>query len=228
MTSDAELLESNALRNLRLASEERGFKFHIHPSLDLIPSFLAGYRPDAIAIGPDGRGIVIEVKRHRNRETDRNLAALAKRVATQKGWEFRAIYTNPATEAPAYIAKPTSEQVDATLKEIEALVEAAHYAPALIAGWAVLESLARLASADHESGHSGSFSPVQAIQTLAGEGYLENEAAQALREMAKLRNAVVHGDLSVQVSAEQVTILLKQLRALASDINSVMSEQNTE
>jgi hypothetical protein len=43
--------------------------------------------------------------------------------------------------------------------------------------------------------------------------------------MAKLRNAVVHGDLSVQVPVEQVEYLLQQLRLIASDVLSVTSGQ---
>ena len=39
--------------------------------------------------------------------------------------------------------------------------------------------------------------------------------------MVKLRNAVVHGDFTVDVSAEQIEDLLKQLEAIASDIESM-------
>jgi len=57
---------------------------------------------------------------------------------------------------------------------------------------------------------------MQAVQRLAEEGYLEHEAANHLREMVKLRNAVVHGDLSVNVSARQVENLLKELQAIGN------------
>jgi uncharacterized protein YutE (UPF0331/DUF86 family) len=81
-----------------------------------------------------------------------------------------------------------------------------------------VESLARLASANSGATQLGSLSPVQAIQVLAEEGYLEKDVAQRLREMVHLRNAVVHGDLSVQVPPGQVEYLLEQLEAIASDI----------
>jgi uncharacterized protein YutE (UPF0331/DUF86 family) len=55
---------------------------------------------------------------------------------------------------------------------------------------------------------------------------LENKAATQLRDMAKVRNAVVHGDLSIDVPAEQVEGLLNQLREIAANIISVASEQN--
>lgn len=89
-----------------------------------------------------------------------------------------------------------------------------------------MESLARLTSTQGEGGRPRGLSPIQAIQTLTEEGYLENDTADRLREMAKLRNAVVHGDFSVDVPAEQVEGLLRQLQAIASDIMSVMPKQS--
>jgi hypothetical protein len=119
------------------------------------------------------------------------------------------------------ISKPTPEQLRATFGEIGALMKGGHPAAAFVTAWASLESLARLASANSEARTSMGFSPIQAIQTLAEEGYVENEAADRLRGMAYLRNAVVHGDLSVEVPVEQVEWLLKQLQAIASDVMSV-------
>jgi len=45
-----------------------------------------------------------------------------------------------------------------------------------------------------------------------------------VREMVKLRNAVIHGDFSAEVPAEQIEDLLTQVQAIASDIMSVMPE----
>jgi uncharacterized protein YutE (UPF0331/DUF86 family) len=100
--------------------------------------------------------------------------------------------------------------------------------PALILGWAVLEALARLASTHDGSGHFGPLSPVQAVQILAEEGYLENDAAADLRRMTSLRNAVVHGDLSANVSSEQTAALIARLRVIAADVIWVEREQATE
>jgi len=96
---------------------------------------------------------------------------------------------------------------------------------ALILGWAVLEALARLASTHDGTGHLGPLSPVQAVQLLAEEGYLENDAAADLRRMTSLRNAVVHGDLSADVSAEQAAALIERLHMIAADVIRVEREQ---
>jgi uncharacterized protein YutE (UPF0331/DUF86 family) len=223
MMSESQLWESNILRNLQQMSESRGLKFYVNPPHEVVPAFLGDFRPDAIAVGPDG-GIIIEVKHRRSPASEQQLAAIAKRVSDQKGWEFRAIYLSLPMDGTQPIAKPTPEQIQARLAEIEALTKTGHPAAALVTAWAVLESLARLATANSQVRTLKGFSPLQPIQTLAEEGYIENDAADCLREMAKLRNAVVHGDFSVDVPAEQVDGLLKQLQGIASDIMSATQE----
>lgn len=225
MMSEMQLRESNALRDLQQVSEAHGLKFYIKPPREILPAFLGDFQPDAIALGPEG-GLIIEVKLRGSPASEKQLATIAKKVSDQKGWEFRAIYLNsPMDEAPP-IATPTPVQVQAALEEIEALMKSGHLAAAFVTAWAALESLARLASANGGVGGQKGFSSIQAIQTLAEAGYLENEAATQLRDMAKLRNAVVHGDLSIDVPAEQVEGLLNQLREIAANIMSVASEQN--
>jgi hypothetical protein len=225
MMSEAQLWESNVLRNLQQVSEARGLKFYVNPPREIVPEFLGDFQPDAMALGPDG-GIIIEVKNRRNPASEKQLAAIARRVSGQKGWEFRAIYLNPPMDETPPIAKPTPEQLQTTFGEIEALTKGGHPAAALVTAWAALESLARLASANGEARRPGDFSPIQAIQMLAEDGYIEHETADRLREMAKLRNAVVHGDFSVDVPVEQSEGLLKELRVIASNIMGVGSEQD--
>jgi hypothetical protein len=220
-------LESEALRTLQKLSEARGLKFYINPPREIIPDLLGDFQPDAIAVGPEG-GIIIEVKSRGSPGSENQLAAIAKRVSEQKGWEFRAIYLNPPLDEMAPIQKPTPEQLQSTFEEIEALTSAGHGAAASTRAWAALESLARLASPKSEVRSTSALPPMQAIQTLAEEGYVEKEDADRLREMVKLRNAVVHGDFSVEVPAEQINTLLRQLRLIASDIIGVISQRSSQ
>lgn len=75
--------------------------------------------------------------------------------------------------------------------------------------------------------------PIQAVQALAAEGYaaegyIENEDAQRLRDMARLRSAVVHGDFSSVVTADQVRFLVEQLEAMKSNIMTVAADESAE
>jgi len=210
---------SDALRNLQRVSEARGLTFYFNPPREVVPDFLGNFRPDAIARGPEG-GIIFEVKSRRSMGAERQLAEIAKKVSGQKGWEFRAIYLNESTEPAPTITKPTPQQLKAAFDEVEALLAGGHRAAAFTAAWAVLEALARLASADDETRAAKPFSPLQAVQALAEEGYIENDVADRFRSLVKMRNAVSHGDLSIEVPAEQVQDLLRELKAVASAIEA--------
>jgi uncharacterized protein YutE (UPF0331/DUF86 family) len=219
MTSERNAWEINVLRNLEKGFEARGMKFYINPPREVVPEFLGDFRPDAIAQGPEG-GVVIEVKDRRSPKSDRQVAEIAKRVSSQKGWEFRAFYVNPPVDAMPSIAKPTTQQLRAAFEEVEALTKGGHHTAAFLAAWAALESLARLTEVGGEASVQRGFSPLQAIQMLAEEGYLENGDADNLRKMVNLRNAVAHGDLSARVSKLQLEHLLTQLRAIAANLQA--------
>jgi len=213
------LRESNALRDLQRASEAQALTFYVHPPRKIVPDFLGNYQPDAIARGSDG-GIIIEVKHRRSRQDEMQLAEVSRRFSRQKGWEFRVIYLSPSADKTLPIRKPTWPQLYAALGESESLAAGGHYAAALVSAWAALEALARLGANGSRAGPS-SASPLQAVQALAEEGFVENEVADRLRGLARLRDAVVHGDLSVDVPADQVEALARDLRTIASEVEAV-------
>lgn len=157
----------------------------------------------------------------------RQLAEIARRVSAQKGWEFRAIYLNPSIDEAPAIAEPTPGQLQAAFGEVEALTDSGHRIAAFSIAWAALESIARLANVMGGSKATGG--SLQAIQTLAEAGYVANESAEYLRKTVKLRNAIVHGDLGVDISKGQVEALLKRLRAIAAKVEtSHVRERNPE
>ena len=224
MMSEAQLLASNALRSLRQTSEARGLTFYVHPPREIVPEFLGDFQPDALALGADG-GIVIEVKNRQDPVSAQKLATIAKRVSNQRGWEFRAIYLPSSSDEFPSIAQPTPEQLQIQFDEIAALTNGGHLRAALVAAWTTLEALARLVLPTSEAGNARGIPAVQAIQILAQEGYIEHETADRLRALARLRNAVVHGDFSVEVRSDQIEALLSNIRSVAAEIMMVKSEQ---
>jgi uncharacterized coiled-coil protein SlyX len=225
MIPESQASEMGVLRNLRGIYERRGMQFYINPAPDVVPGFLGGYRPDAIAIGPDGQGVVVEIKSYRTRTTQSQFDELKKRVSSEDGWRLEVIYTNPEADETDVVAKPTAEQIESRLNEVVKLEQAGYHEPAFLLAWAVLESLARLATPPGSTAQVISLGAVQVVQKLAELGYLENEVASELRALAKVRNAVVHGDFSVNVSAAQVKTFLERLKALRSEIAHSTSTQ---
>lgn len=217
---EASFWASNVLRNIKLSAEARGMTFLIDPPRNVIPAFLGDYRPDAIALGPDG-GIVFEVKRGPEAGANRQLAEISERVSREKGWEFRAIYLTPPADRLPEIPVPTWHQLQRALREVEVLATGGHPRAALLAGWSVLEALAHLARAHSGSAAPKSLSPLQAVQALAEEGYVEADVGARLRALVATRNAVAHGNLAVEVSQDQAESLLQDVRSIFSAIETV-------
>jgi uncharacterized protein YutE (UPF0331/DUF86 family) len=130
------------------------------------------------------------------------------------------VHVNPVQDEPGRIERPTRQQVQAALGEVEALIESGHRTAAFALAWAVLEALARLAGSGGAEKTERAFAPMQAVQMLAEQGYIESDAAARLRGMVKLRHAVIHGDLSAEVSTEQVNGMLDDLRQAASGMEA--------
>ncbi len=222
--SEEALWKSGVLSSMQRVSEARGLTFYVDPPREVIPDFLGNYQPDAMARGPEG-GMIIEVKRLSNNTAEKRYAEIYQKVSRQKGWAFYLIHLDPAADWTLPDVKPTWPQLQAAFKEVEALATGGHRAAALVGAWAALEALARLARTEGGTGTSGA-SALQAVQALAEEGFVENEAADRLSTSAALRDAVVHGDFSVDVSADQVQALVQDVRMIASDIEATLQSLN--
>ncbi|RVU14771.1 hypothetical protein [Methylobacterium oryzihabitans] len=203
---------------LRRDVGKRGWTFHVQPSSEVIPEFLKGYQPDALGIGPDG-GIVIKI-RVRGRETQaESLADLAKLVESQNGWELRVFYVSPPAEVAPGLPAPTSGELASGLAEARVLLDGVHERAALVMAWSLLEAMARLVSPTEEKARARPLSPVQAVQTLAEMGYLEEADARRLRDLTRLRNAVVHGGLGTIVPAHDVARLIHDLEGITHSLD---------
>lgn len=225
--SEGDSWASNVLKNMRLSAEARGMTFFVDPPRDIVPAFLGDFQPDAIALGPDG-GIVFEIKAEQNAGTNRQrLAEISERVSREKGWEFRAIYLTPPSDRVLDIPVPSLHQLRLILGRVEMLAEAGHRMGALLVGWSVLEALAHFARARDGNASSMPRSSTQAVQALAEEGYADNEVARRLRSFAEMRNAVAHGDISLEPTQEQVGELLSDLRTILSAIEAVEASAGT-
>lgn len=203
---------------LQKDAEKRGWKFYIQPSPQVIPEFLKGYRPDALGVGPDG-GVVIEIKARRHDAQRESLSKVANLVEAQKGWEFRAFYVSPPVEVRPDLSVPTVSELASGIAEARVLLESGHERAALVIAWSLLEAIARLVTPQGERTRARPLSPVQAVQTLAEMGYLEEVDARRLRELTNLRNAVVHGGLRTVVPANDVARLIHDLEEITHNLD---------
>ncbi|MBV8745445.1 MAG: hypothetical protein JO134_10440, partial [Xanthobacteraceae bacterium] len=89
-----EASEQAVLESLVPQLEAEGFDVYTHPSGTIIPPFMRGYSPDAIALRSD-RNLAIEVVQE-GAPARQRLEELRKLLANQKGWELRVYWVTPS------------------------------------------------------------------------------------------------------------------------------------
>jgi uncharacterized protein YutE (UPF0331/DUF86 family) len=204
------------LDRLRETYELQGYEFFIEPLVQMLPNFLGGFRPDAIALKP-GDNHVIEVKFGRRPGEERRLETLARLVAGQPGWQLKVFYEAERPEDTLRFTPPTRSQIEAQITEAEQLSEAGHHKAALLLAWAALEALTRARAAQDGAAMQRPFSPAQTVQSLEMAGVIDRRTGQELRVKAQLRNLAAHGDFAAEVDADAVGGLVRLVRRLSTD-----------
>lgn len=211
MTIDLASREAAILDRLKDRYEQQGYQFFAHPGPELIPAFLGGFRPDAIALKPGDR-LIIEVKlKQPPVNAEKHLAEIARKVAMQSGWRFTVLVEDESPEGGVRVRRSTAAEIGRQLAEVAALAQAGHARAAFILAWAVLEAAAR---ASCPTLTDRPLTPMQTIQELAMQGVIEEAAADRLRDMLAARNAVAHGDFSVAVEPAAVRFLIDLIAGL--------------
>jgi uncharacterized protein YutE (UPF0331/DUF86 family) len=200
-------VERRLLSLIRSQYEANGYLFYEYPQRDLLPPFLQGHRPDAIALGSP-KNVAIEVKLHR-RTSDRALEKLSGLFKDQPDWELRVLYGDDFEIQPASI--PSSQvEIERQIDEAESLLKSGHERAALVLAWAALEAASRSIPSDESQVHSRS--PSQVLEILERMGRLEFQRTKVLRGLLALRNAAVHGDYNTAITKADVESVLSAAR----------------
>ena len=152
----------------------------------------------------DGRFLAIEIKGRRVPSLARALDGIKRRFETDGRWTFEVVYLDDPEVQPTLPVESRVE-IDATLEETRALAETSQYKPAFLLLWAALEATARSLEAQ---AFARPQSPGRIITVLAEQGYIDADEASTLRRLALKRNALVHGELSIEVTLEDVDTVL--------------------
>lgn len=200
--------ERQILDRLRDSYESDGYQFFVEPPERMLPSALGGYRPDAIAVR-NGESLLIEVKTTRGAGDRRYLADVTRRVEELgTGWKLVVFYVNEWDGSYQQEGAATPAMLLTALEEVRSLSAAGHNSAALVIGLSILEAVARKAMSEDGKVATAPLSPVRAVDFLEQSGELDFEHAAQLRSLARLRNAIVHGDFSQPVGPAMVTTLL--------------------
>jgi uncharacterized protein YutE (UPF0331/DUF86 family) len=210
----SENTEADVLQALLPRLEEEGYAVYLHPSRPLVPPFLKEYAPDAIALRAD-KNLAIEIVLRQTPANKERVQRVAKLFEGQDKWELRVYWGSP-TEPQNALQIQTPEAIKGRIAELRDLADKGHLEPALLLAWATFEALAR-ATLAREFGRPQS--PGRIVEILAREGHITPTEADRLRQLSDKRNKLIHGELEVRVSKEEILAFTGVLDTLVGQLN---------
>lgn len=205
--SEAALLDS-VLPDL----EAEGFEVFANPSPPILPPFMRGHSPDAIALRKDKK-LAIEVLRE-GVPSNRRLDKLRELFSQHKDWELRVYWVSPSSIRRA-IEGASRNVIEQSIKAIEELTAGGRTRPALLMAWATFEAIGRAILPDRLQRPQ---TPGRLIEVLAAEGHVTPTEADLLRRMAESRSHLIHGGLETSVPEADLQRFIDVLKTLYNSI----------
>lgn len=189
------------LDRVRANLEAEGFEVLLEPDQFSLPEFLQNVRPDAVAQKGDEH-LIVEVVSRSQRTEDR-LQTLRTAIAGHPGWSLRVVWTSGST-VPRSPATSTPKKVKQSLAEVDQLLENGFTRPAFLLTWAAMEAAGRIVLPSELNKPQ---TPRRLIEHLASHGSINRVEASFLRAFADMRNSLIHGDLDLNPSRQDVVTL---------------------
>jgi hypothetical protein len=181
------------LQEIAAEYQARGYEVLVEPSADKLPEFLASFRPDLVARGPN-ESVVVEIKVGTKTAASERFRDLAETIQRQPGWRFSLVVIDPRSDE---VAPPTQQLLDR--KEIAARLERANELlntgtvdAAFLLLWVAVEALLR-----HIATREGL--PLERVPSsslmkeLFSLGILSRSQLDVAQRAFSVRNALVHG-----------------------------------
>ncbi len=204
--------EAEVLRQLLPELEAQGYEVYLHPDRRLLPSFLEGYIPDAVALRT-GKNLAIEVTRQ-SADVSKKLEHIAALFEEQPNWEFRIVWLEPVSSQRDLKIQP-SAAIAKRIKEVQELLDKGNSDGALLLAWATFEALARALLPDE---FQRAQTPGRLVTILAKNGYITPSEADLLRVLADKRNRLIHGELQTHASKTELRRFNKTLGTLFAEL----------
>ncbi|MSO77040.1 MAG: hypothetical protein EXQ87_09040 [Alphaproteobacteria bacterium] len=205
-----EAAEIAVLENIVPELEAEGFDVYTRPSPHLLPAFMHGHSPDAIALRPDKK-LAIEVLRE-GPQAKQRFDMAQKLLSGHDEWELRVYWISSST-IPKMIEAAPRRAIEETIETVQELARDGRAAPALLMAWATLEALGRgLLPGEFANPQT----PRRLVEVLASQGYIAPSDADRLRPLAETRNRLIHGGLQKTVRTAELKSFITILKTLLS------------
>jgi uncharacterized protein YutE (UPF0331/DUF86 family) len=174
---------------------EKGYDVFAEPESTQIPEGLKSFRPDAIALGKVPKLFVVLTKA--GLDGPEKIAKLQEALRGFPDWKLHLVVDSSlGTDLNVMSDNRIKDVLDRMLSMSPVETRAA-----LLVGWSAFEALCRARMRDVFSRPQ---TPARLIDTLASDGTLTPEEAGFLRNLAKVRNGFIHGDLEQSASAQDI------------------------
>ncbi|WP_406872788.1 hypothetical protein WHT83_01685 [Aminobacter sp. P9b] len=201
--------EAELLQRLIPELEGEGYEVFVQPNRKLVPSFMQGYQPDAIALRGD-KNLAIEVISRGSPNSQRKLAQISEILKGQSRWDLRVLWIEDGRERKA-LPISSFETIHSRLDDARKIVAIGQPEAALLLAWASFEALARATLPDYFDRPQ---TPGRIVETLSAKGYFTPSEADKLRNFVRYRNAIIHGDIGQKIPGEEVSTFIDILETI--------------
>ena len=181
------------LQEIAAEYEARGYEVLVEPGPEQLPEFLAGFRPDLVAHGPN-ESVVVEVKVGTKTAAAERFRDLAETIQRQPGWRFFLVVIDPRSDEIAPLTQELLHRKDIAdrLGRAHALLKTGATDAAFLLMWVSVEALLR-----HIATHAGlplERAPSSSLmKELFSLGILSRPELEVAQRAFSIRNALVHG-----------------------------------
>jgi REase_AHJR-like protein len=181
------------LQEIAAEYEARGYEVLVEPRPEQLPEFLAGFRPDLVARGPN-ESVVVEVKVGTQTAASERFRELAETIQRQPGWRFSLVVIDPRSDEVAPPTQPllARQEIVDRLGRANELLKTGATDAAFLLMWVAVEALLR-----HIATREGL--PLERVPSsslmkeLFSLGILSRSALEVAQRAFSVRNALVHG-----------------------------------
>lgn len=183
---------ARAYREAAKRYEQEGYEVIVNPPADQLPSWLADFGVDLLAVS-DTLRVVVQLKARDNLRNNKRVVDLASAVAEHHGWRYDLVsvqarpHLTPRTTAPW-----KTERIRSFLKDAQQLTERGHREAGFVLTWVAFEALCRLI-AEANDVQTGGTSPAGLVKQLVVEGLLPRSDYSFVDRAFVVRSALVHG-----------------------------------
>ncbi len=185
-----------------------GYRLVRAPSPDQLPEFLQDLPVDAIAEGRSP-SVVVEVATSPTSRSLQRIDLIRERLIGRPDWVLEVLYTRSNPEMTEVDPGDISHAAERARR-----LSGQDPAAALLVAWSALEAAARRSDPSAFNKPTGSF---ELVDHLVSMGDLSQEQGLRFVRLARLRNAVSHGQLDLPIPLDQLTEVIDTVERLSHE-----------